>query len=82
VDDARALIVVAAAQAEVAQRCDQRRPHHSRRRVRDDTRGLVGDDHVLVDQGQRDLELDAVLGAGGTALGLVLQLDQLAPGEA
>src|SRR6185436_21167525 len=35
VDDARALLVVTAAQAEAAQRGDERRPHHSLRRVRD-----------------------------------------------
>ena len=53
-----------------------------RRRVRDDAGGLVGHDHVLVDQGERDLELDAGLGPGRRALGLVLELDQLAAGQA
>ncbi len=78
---ARALVVVTAAQAESAQGRHQRRPDDSRGRMRDHPGRLVGDDHVVVDQGERDLEPDAGLGPGGSALHLVIELDQLAPGQ-
>ena len=65
VDHARALLVVAAAQAEGAQRGHERGPDDARSRMRDHPGGLVGDDHVVVDQGERDLEPDAGLGPGG-----------------
>ena len=45
-------------------------------------RGLVDDDHVLVAERERDLQLRAGLGSGRRALGLFLELDQLAAGEA
>ena len=49
----------------VAQRRHERRPDDSRRRVRDDTRGLVGDDHVLVAERERDLQLEPASGPAG-----------------
>ena len=68
VDHARALIVVTAAQAETAQRGHQRRPDHAGSRMRDHPGRLVGHDHVLVDERERDLEPDAGLGPGRSAL--------------
>jgi len=78
VDHARALLVVTAAQAETAQCGHQRGPDHSGSRMRDHPGRLVGHDHVIVDQGERDLEPHAGLGPGRSALHVVFELDQLA----
>jgi hypothetical protein len=81
VDHARALLVGAAAQAEAAQRGHERGADDAGSRVCDDPRRLVRDDHVVVDQRERDLEPGAGLRACRGALGVVLELDQLAPGQ-